>query len=158
MTALSRSSLVRFGAAIMAGSALLTGVSFLSAVRQGSALEHSNDMAQMSALVKDADKYHDSLRALVYGSALDDLLGPEAAAALADEIPGSAQTATRHRGRGIGARRRLPDQRRTRRDAPGRRALRRVIGGRRRRRSALSSAGTTDGIDRDERAPPTTPG
>ena len=91
MTTLSRSSLLRFGAAIMAGSALLTGVSFLSAVRQGSALERRNDMAQMSALVKDADKHHDALRALVYGSALGDVLGADAASALADEIPGSAQ-------------------------------------------------------------------
>ncbi|MCB9392740.1 MAG: PAS domain-containing protein [Acidimicrobiaceae bacterium] len=150
MTALSRSSLVRFGAAIMAGSALLTGVSFLSAVRQGSALERRNDMAQMSALVKDADKYHDSLRALVYGSALDDLLGPEAAAALADEIPGSAQTFLDivDEASALDVDSRISDALDAMRPVVERYGASSV--GAAAALEALSSAGTTDGIDRDE--------
>ena len=91
-TGLTRTSLLRFGAAILAGIVMLTAVAFYSAVKQGDALQRRNDMAIMEALVKDADKNHDALRALVYGSGLNHELGQEAADALAAEIPETAQT------------------------------------------------------------------
>lgn len=89
---LTRPTMVRYGGGILAGLVLLGGVALFSVSEQSSALDHRNDMAEMASLVKDADKNHDALRALVYGSGLEQQIGADAVAALEAEIPETAQT------------------------------------------------------------------
>ena len=88
---LTRSSLLRFGGFILAGIVLLAVVGLYAETSMGSALERRNDMARMSNLVKDADKNHDALRALVYGSGLEAQIGSDAVDAIKADIPGTAQ-------------------------------------------------------------------
>ena len=91
-TTITAQSLLRLGGVILVGIVLLGGVALWSAFNQRDALNRRNDMATMATLVKDADKNHDALRALVYGSGLESQLGTGAVEELKAEIPVTAQT------------------------------------------------------------------